>query len=70
MNRSNTVETIKVESIFHPSDFSHASDIAFAHALKIVTKGALPTFELAGRVFAGLKGCFTLVDWLQAAGAK
>ena len=35
MNRSSIVETIKVESIFHPSDFSHASEIAFAHALKI-----------------------------------
>ena len=31
---------IKVESIFHPSDFSEASEVAFAHALKIalVTK--------------------------------
>jgi hypothetical protein len=25
----------KIESIFHPSDFSEASEIAFAHALKI-----------------------------------
>ena len=35
MNRSSIVETIKVESIFHPSGFSHASEIAFAHALRI-----------------------------------
>ncbi len=26
---------IKVESIFHPSDFSEASEVAFAHALKM-----------------------------------
>jgi len=30
MNRSSIVETIKVGSIFHPSGFSHASEIAFA----------------------------------------
>jgi nucleotide-binding universal stress UspA family protein len=28
-------EGIKLESIFHPSDFSEASEVAFAHALKI-----------------------------------
>jgi nucleotide-binding universal stress UspA family protein len=27
--------TTRVESIFHPSDFSQASEVAFAHALKI-----------------------------------
>jgi nucleotide-binding universal stress UspA family protein len=27
--------TIRVESVFHPSDFSEASEVAFAHALKI-----------------------------------
>jgi nucleotide-binding universal stress UspA family protein len=30
-----TPGTVKVESIFHPSDFSEASEIAFVHALKI-----------------------------------
>src|SRR6476646_2175331 len=29
------VEGVKLESIFHPSDFSEASEVAFAHALKI-----------------------------------
>ena len=29
------LEQIKLESIFHPSDFSGASEVAFAHALKI-----------------------------------
>ncbi len=29
------LEEIKLESIFHPSDFSEASEVAFAHALKI-----------------------------------
>jgi len=34
---------MRVESIFHPSDFSDASEVAFAHALKIalVTKAKL-----------------------------
>jgi hypothetical protein len=27
-------EGVKLESIFHPSDFSEASEVAFAHALK------------------------------------
>jgi nucleotide-binding universal stress UspA family protein len=31
----NPMDFIKVESIFHPSDFSQASHVAFAHALKI-----------------------------------
>jgi nucleotide-binding universal stress UspA family protein len=35
MSRGNLLEGIKVESIFHPSDFSEASEVAFAHALKI-----------------------------------
>jgi nucleotide-binding universal stress UspA family protein len=35
MNQTNLLERIEVESIFHPSDFSVASEIAFAHALKI-----------------------------------
>ena len=28
-------EGVKLESIFHPSDFSEGSEVAFAHALKI-----------------------------------
>ena len=35
MSHTNLLEGIKVESIFHPSDFSEASEVAFAHALKI-----------------------------------
>ena len=35
MNQGNLLDEIKVESIFHPSDFSDASEIAFAHALRI-----------------------------------
>jgi len=35
MSHTNPPEEIKVESIFHPSDFSQASEVAFAHALKI-----------------------------------
>src|SRR5262249_42640585 len=29
------LEGAKLESVFHPSDFSEASEVAFAHALKI-----------------------------------
>src|SRR5215475_6122146 len=35
MRQSSVIDAVKVESIFHPSDFSEASDIAFVHALKI-----------------------------------
>jgi nucleotide-binding universal stress UspA family protein len=35
MSQANLLETIRVESIFHPSDFSKASEVAFVHALKI-----------------------------------
>jgi nucleotide-binding universal stress UspA family protein len=35
MSHTNLLEEIKVESVFHPSDFSQASEVAFAHALKI-----------------------------------
>ena len=31
----NLLEEIKVKSVFHASDFSQASEVAFAHALKI-----------------------------------
>ena len=35
MSQTNVPKGIKVQSVFHPSDFSTASEIAFAHALKI-----------------------------------
>jgi nucleotide-binding universal stress UspA family protein len=35
MSHTSLLEEIKVESVFHPSDFSQASEVAFAHALKI-----------------------------------
>jgi nucleotide-binding universal stress UspA family protein len=35
MTQNKIVEEIRLESIFHPSDFSEASEVAFAHALKI-----------------------------------
>ncbi|HMK22119.1 MAG TPA: universal stress protein [Terriglobales bacterium] len=35
MNQSSLLEAVRVESIFHPSDFSEASEVAFVHALKI-----------------------------------
>ena len=41
-------ERIKVRSIFHPSDFTEASEVAFAHALKIalVTKARLAVLHV------------------------
>lgn len=35
MRQHRTFGGVKVQSIFHPSDFSEASEIAFVHALKI-----------------------------------
>lgn len=45
----NPLEDVRVESIFHPSDFSQASEIAFAHALKtaLVTKAKLCMLHVA-----------------------
>jgi nucleotide-binding universal stress UspA family protein len=41
----------KIQSIFHPSDFSEASEVAFAHALKIalVSRAALNTLHVQSR---------------------
>jgi len=41
---------MQLQSIFHPSDFSAASEIAFAHALKLalVTKSKLSILHVAG----------------------
>jgi hypothetical protein len=35
MTRAKLPDGVKLESIFHPSDFSEASEVAFVHALKI-----------------------------------
>jgi nucleotide-binding universal stress UspA family protein len=35
MTQTKTPDRVKLESIFHPSDFSEASEVAFVHALKI-----------------------------------
>jgi nucleotide-binding universal stress UspA family protein len=35
MSQAKTLDGVKLESIFHPSDFSEASEVAFVHALKI-----------------------------------
>jgi nucleotide-binding universal stress UspA family protein len=59
----------KIESIFHPSDFSEASEIAFAHALKIaLVAGATLNmlhvdqgFEAAWSDFPGVRS--TLERW-------
>jgi len=35
ISQTELLEAVKVESIFHPSDFSEGSQVAFAHALKM-----------------------------------
>jgi len=35
MSGTDVLEGVKLQSIFHPSDFSAASEVAFAHALKM-----------------------------------
>lgn len=56
MNPANQLKGIGIESIFHPSDFSVASEVAFAHALKIalVTKATLHMLHVAGEAGADL----------------
>ena len=55
MNRTAVPGTIKVTSVFHPSDFSEASEVAFAHALKIalVAKTRLSVLHVAARPGVG-----------------
>ena len=42
-------DALKIESIFHPSDFSEGSSVAFLHALKValVTKGDLSILHVS-----------------------
>jgi nucleotide-binding universal stress UspA family protein len=49
MSQTNLLEEIRLKSIFHPSDFSQASEVAFAHALKmaLVAKAKLRVFHVA-----------------------
>ena len=49
MISDNPMDYVKVESIFHPSDFSQASHVAFAHALKmaLVAKAKLSMLHAA-----------------------
>jgi nucleotide-binding universal stress UspA family protein len=47
---NNSFKAVKVQSIFHPSDFSQASEIAFVHALKIalVAQARLSMLHVTG----------------------
>jgi len=49
MTTTKEPETLGIHSIFHPSDFSEASETAFAHALKItlLAKGRLTVLHAA-----------------------
>ena len=63
MSQRRTLGAVKVESIFHPSDFSGASEIAFVHALKIalVTQARLSMLH----VTAGSK-----LEWQDFPGVR
>jgi len=60
---------LKIESIFHPSDFSEASEVAFAHALKLalIARAKLRILHVAADAhadwhdFPGVRA--TLVRW-------
>ncbi|MGZ8202248.1 MAG: universal stress protein [Burkholderiales bacterium] len=49
MSQNDRPDPARITSIFHPSDFSEASDVAFAHALKIalVTKATLNVLHVS-----------------------
>ncbi len=51
MRNRELLEAVKVESIFHPSDFSEASDVAFVHALKtaLVARAKLTLLHVDSR---------------------
>ncbi len=69
MSDSEPRSSLKIESIFHPSDFSAASEVAFAHALKmaLVTHAKLRMLHVADNPhadwheFPGVRD--TLVKW-------
>ena len=63
MSQRGTLGVVKVESIFHPSDFSGTSEVAFVHALKIavVTQARLSILH----VTAGSK-----VGWQDFPGVR
>jgi nucleotide-binding universal stress UspA family protein len=46
MNQNTAIEGTRVHSIFHPSDFSEASEVAFAHALKIALAAGAKLYML------------------------
>jgi nucleotide-binding universal stress UspA family protein len=50
VSQSNLLDEIRVKSIFHPSDFSEASEVAFVHALKIalVARASLTMLHVEG----------------------
>ena len=56
MIQTKVPEGVKLKSIFHPSDFSEASEIAFAHALKIalVAGAKLTMFHVAATPSLGV----------------
>jgi nucleotide-binding universal stress UspA family protein len=63
MSQANLLDAIRVKSIFHPSDFSEASEVAFAHALKIalVAEAKLTVLHVEAS---------PSVDWQQFPGVR
>ena len=54
MSRSGAYETPIIDHILHPSDFSEASEVAFAHALKgaLVAGARLTLFHVSSDMTA------------------
>ena len=61
---SKSLSDIGIDSIFHPSDFTEASEVAFAHALKIALAAGA---ELA--LFHAVEGAGD-VDWHEFPGVR
>ena len=49
--RPDPIQDVRVRNVFHPSDFSASSEVAFAHALKIaiLRKAGLVVMTTNGR---------------------
>ena len=67
MSQTTLLEGSKVESIFHPSDFSEASEVAFAHALKLalVAKAKLTVLHVEANSSAEWQDFLGVRDTLE-----
>jgi nucleotide-binding universal stress UspA family protein len=63
MTQAKMFEGVRLESIFHPSDFSEASEVAFVHALKIALVAGTKLTILHVKASAG-------ADWQDFPGVR